>query len=111
MFKPALIAAAAAVALATTAPATIALAQTASAHDHSSHAAARPTIESSIKDLLANPDTAAVVEKHLPGVSQHPARPQFEGMTLAQVAPVSNGAVTAEIIAAIDADLKALPGH
>ena len=52
-----------------------------------------------------------MVEKHLPGVSQHPARPQFEGMTLAQVAPVSNGAVTAEIIAAIDADLKALPGH
>lgn len=72
-------------------------------------AAARPTIASSIKDLLANAQTRAVVEKHLPGVSQHPALPQFQDMTLAQVAPVSGGAVTPAIIAAIDADLKALP--
>lgn len=72
-------------------------------------AAARPTIASPIKDLLANAQTRAVVEKHLPGVSQHPALPQFQDMTLAQVAPVSQGAVTPAIIAAIDADLKALP--
>jgi hypothetical protein len=72
-------------------------------------AAARPTIASSIKDLLANAQTRAVVEKHLPGVSQHPSLPAFQDMTLAQVAPVSGGAVTPEIIAAIDADLKALP--
>ena len=71
--------------------------------------AARPTINSSIKDLLTNDQTRAVVEKHLPGVSQHPARPQFEDMTLAEVAPLSGGAVTPEIIAAIDADLKKLP--
>jgi len=30
-------------------------------------------------------------------------------MTLAQVAPASNGVLTPELIAAIDADLKALP--
>ena len=30
-------------------------------------------------------------------------------MTLAQLAPVSQGRLTPEIIAAIDADLKALP--
>ncbi len=72
-------------------------------------AAARPTIASPIKDLLANPQTLAVMEKHLPGVSEHPALPQFQDMTLAQVAPLSNGAVTPAIIAAIDADLKALP--
>ena len=91
----------------------------AQAQDHAHHAAApapaaapaaaRPTITSSIKDLLANAQTRAVLEKHLPGVSQHPALPQFQDMTLAQVAPVSQGAVTAEMIAAIDADLKALP--
>jgi hypothetical protein len=50
-----------------------------------------------------------VLEKHLPGVSQHPALPQFQDMTLAQVAPVSGGVVTPQVIAAIDADLKALP--
>ena len=94
---------------------TAAVAQTAPAQDHSAHAAAPaaalPTIDSSIKDLLANPTTAAVVEKHLPGVSQHPALPQFQDMTLAQVAPMSGGAVTPAIIEAIDADLKALPAH
>ena len=92
---------------------TAAFAQTAPAQDHSGHAAAPaaalPTIDSPIKDLLANPATAAVVEKHLPGVSQHPALPQFQDMTLGQVAPMSGGAVTPAIITAIDADLKALP--
>ena len=72
-------------------------------------AAARPTIASPIKDLIANAQTRAVLEKHLPGVSQHPALPQFQDITLAQVAPVSGGVVTPAIIAAIDADLKALP--
>jgi hypothetical protein len=72
-------------------------------------AAARPTIASPIKDLIANAQTRAVLEKHLPGVSQHPALPQFQDMTLAQVAPVSGGVVTPQVIAAIDADLKALP--
>lgn len=72
-------------------------------------AAARPTIASSIKDLLANAQTRAVLEKHLPGVSQHPALPQVQDMTLSQVAPLSGGLVTPAIIAAIDADLKALP--
>ena len=94
---------------------TAAFAQTAPAQDHAGHAghaapaAALPTIDSPIKDLLANPATAAVVEKHLPGVSQHPALPQFQDMTLGQVAPMSGGAVTPAIITAIDTDLKALP--
>ena len=69
--------------------ATGASAQTAPAHDHSAHAGhahaapatALPTIESSIKDLLADPATAAVIEKHLPGIGQHPALPQFQDMT------------------------------
>lgn len=71
--------------------------------------AARPTIASPIKALLANAETRAVVEKHLPGIGEHPARPQFENMTLAQVAPLSQGVITPQIIAAIDEDLKKLP--
>lgn len=69
---------------------------------------ADPTIDSPIKDLLADPDTAAILEKHLPGISDHPALPQFEDMTLAEVAPYSGGEVTQAIIDAIDADIKAL---
>ncbi len=69
---------------------------------------ANPTIDSPIKDLLADPDTSAILEKHLPGISDHPARPQFEGMTLAEVMPLSEGVITQDIIDAIDADIKAL---
>lgn len=69
---------------------------------------ANPTVDSPIKDLLADPDTAAILEKHLPGISDHPARPQFEGMTLAEVMPLSEGVITQDIIDAIDADIKAL---
>ncbi len=96
------------------APAAVAQ-QTAPAQDHSNHAnhaapaAARPTIASPIKDLLNNPQTAEVMEKHLPGVGAHPMRPQFEDMTLAQVMPLSQGMITQATIDAIDADLKALP--
>ncbi|MEQ7154343.1 hypothetical protein [Brevundimonas aurifodinae] len=100
----------AAAALAVLAP--TALAQTAPAQDHSNHAApatARPTIASPIKDLLNNAETAAVMEKHLPGVAQHPMRPQFEDMTLAQVMPMSGGMISQATVDAIDADLKALP--
>lgn len=67
-----------------------------------------PTIDSSIKDLLADPATAAILDKHLPGIADHPARPQFEDMTLAEVMPYSEGAITQDIIDAIDADIKAL---
>ncbi len=87
------------------------LAQTAPApahHDAAAHAAA-PTIESPIKDLLAHEATAAVIEKHLPGLSKHPMLEQFQDMTLGQVAPISAGAVTPAIIEAVDADLKSLP--
>jgi hypothetical protein len=69
---------------------------------------ANPTVDSSIKDLLADPDTAVILEKHLPGIGSHPALPQFEGMTLAEVMPLSEGAITQDIIDAIDADIKAL---
>ena len=108
----------AAVALATVASAASAqTAPTTPPADHAAHAnhanhanqPPLPTVNSPIKDLLANPATAAVLEKHLPGVSQHPALPQFKDMTLAEVAPMSGGAVTPATIAAIETDLKALP--
>ncbi|GAW40937.1 hypothetical protein SH203_01339 [Brevundimonas sp. SH203] len=76
---------------------------------HADHHAARPTIDSTIEALVADPATKAVLDKHLPGIDRHPAYAQFKGMTLRQVAPFSQGHITDEKIAAIDADLKALP--
>jgi len=83
-------------------------AQPAPAPAHENHAA-RPTIESSIEALINDPATKAVMDKHLPGLAEHSAYGQFKGMTLRQVAPFSEGKITNAIIAAIDADLKALP--
>ncbi|ALJ09237.1 hypothetical protein JL11_13515 [Brevundimonas sp. DS20] len=77
-------------------------------HAHAEHHA-HPTIDSPIEALVNDPATKAVLEKHLPGMDKHPAYGQFKGMTLRQVAPYSQGAITDEKIAAIDADLKALP--
>ena len=76
---------------------------------HADHHAARPTIDSTIEALVADPATKALLDKHLPGIDRHPAYAQFKGMTLRQVAPFSQGHITDEKIAAIDADLKALP--
>lgn len=73
------------------------------------HHAARPTIDSTIEALVADPATKAVLDKHLPGIDRHPAYAQFKGMTLRQVAPFSQGNITDAKIAAIDADLKAIP--
>ena len=77
-------------------------------HAHAEHHA-HPTIDSPIEALVNDPATKAVLEKHLPGMDKHPAYGQFKGMTLRQVAPYSQGAITDEKIAAFDADLKALP--
>ena len=80
----------------------------AAAPDHAHHDA-RPTIDSTIEALVADPATKAVLDKHLPGLDRHPAYAQFKGMTLRQVAPFSQGHITDAKIAAIDTDLKAIP--
>jgi|GEM_PF-208119 len=80
-------------------------------HEHhaAGHQGAHPTIDSTIEALVADPATKAVLDKHLPGIDRHAAYAQFKGMTLRQVAPFSQGNITDEKIAAIDADLKAIP--
>jgi hypothetical protein len=72
-------------------------------------AAPRVTFASPINDLVANGPARAVMDKHLPGVSQNPALAQVGQMTLTAIAPMSGGAITAETLAAIEADLAALP--
>ena len=66
------------------------------------------TIDNSIEELMANKTTAAIVQKHLPGIDKHPAYGQFKTMSLIALQPWSAGAVTDEIIAAVKADLAAL---
>jgi len=74
-------------------------------------AAAPLTVNSPIKALLANPATKAILDKHLPALAGHPALTQIQDMSLPQVAPMSQGNITDEILAAIDTDIKALAAH
>ncbi|MEY4270943.1 MAG: hypothetical protein RLZZ58_2159 [Pseudomonadota bacterium] len=73
--------------------------------------AAKPaftTAESTIGDLLANPDAAAVVEKHLPGFSSHPSIGMASGFSLKAVQAFAPDQISDAALAAIDADFAAL---
>lgn len=61
-----------------------------------------------IADLVADPASKAVLDRHLPGVTAHPAYEQIKSMSLRQVQPMSGGQISDEAVARIDADLKAL---
>jgi len=67
--------------------------------------------KSTIRDLIANPDAKAILEKHLPGASRHPDLPQALYMSLREVMyypEAASAGVTKEKLEAIDADLQVL---
>lgn len=71
--------------------------------------AALTTAGTPIEDLIADPAARAIVEKHLPSLTGHPAYAQFKAMTLKAIMPFSGGVVTEEALTAIDEELAALP--
>jgi hypothetical protein len=83
------------------------------AQDKPAPAAAEPakpapsTISTPIGELLDNPATKAVVEKHLPGFSAHPQIDMARGISLKAVQGFAPQ-ITDEILAKIDADFAAL---
>ena len=64
-----------------------------------------------IADLVADPASKAVIDKELPGVTQHPAYDQFKGMTLRQLQPMAGGMLTEEKLAAIQKGLESAPAQ
>jgi hypothetical protein len=66
------------------------------------------TIDSAIGDIANTPEGKAVIDKHLPNLLGHPSYEQFKSLSLKQVQPYSNGAITDEQIAAIEAELKSI---
>ncbi|CAN5900931.1 hypothetical protein BH11PSE1_BH11PSE1_28160 [soil metagenome] len=62
-----------------------------------------------IESLVANPAAKAVLDKDIPGLTTHEAYDQFKSMTLTQVAPMSQGAMTDEMLKTVQADLDKLP--
>src|SRR5258708_3672685 len=67
-------------------------------------AAGPPSVDkSTIGALWANPTSKAVLEKDVPGIEQY--MDQIKDMTLAQVAPMSQGAIDDAKLKQIQADL------
>ena len=65
-------------------------------------------INSTIGQLLDNPDTKAVIDKCIPGFSTNPQVSLARGMTLAQIQPLSSGAITNDMVACVADGLLAI---
>jgi len=100
------------VAIALIAVATPALAQTTPAPAPAPTAAApaaKFTLDTPIETLVADPAAKAVLDKDMGGdVTKHPAYAQFKSMSLNQVAPMSGGAVSDDMLKKIAADLAGI---
>jgi hypothetical protein len=66
------------------------------------------TIDAAIADIANSPEGKAVLDRHLPNLLSHPSYEQFKSLSLKQVQPYSNGGITDDQLAAIDAELKTL---
>jgi alpha-L-rhamnosidase len=70
---------------------------------------ARYSTRTTIGELMRNPQTRAVLEKHLPGISKDPRVDQALGMSLREAAPYEPAILTEELLKNIDEDLRAIP--
>jgi hypothetical protein len=70
--------------------------------------AAALNLDTPIEVLVADPRSKAVLDKYLPGVDQHPAFGQFKTLSLRAVAPFTQGLISDELLAKIEADLAAI---
>ena len=71
-------------------------------------APARFTIDTPIEDLMADPRSRVIMDKHFPNLRQNSHYFMIEGMSVRQLAPNSNGKLTPEVLAKIDAELRAI---
>lgn len=61
-----------------------------------------------LEAVVANPAAKAALDKTLPNLAKHAAFDQFKAMSLRQLQPYAQGAISDEAVAKVDADLKAL---
>ena len=71
-------------------------------------AVAKLSADTPIETVVANPAGKAVLDAQLPSLTSHPMYEAFKAMSLRQLQPMSNGAITAEAVDKVDAALKAL---
>jgi hypothetical protein len=68
------------------------------------------TTRSLVKDILANPAARAVVERHLPGATNHPQLYEAMYMTLGEVASYPESGLNQQKLQLILADLAQIEG-
>lgn len=71
-------------------------------------ATAKFTLDTPIETLMADPAAKAVVTTNLPDLPSHPMYDSFKGMSLNQLAPMSGGKLTGELLAKVGAQLAAV---
>jgi hypothetical protein len=71
-------------------------------------APAKFTLDTPIETIAADPKGKAVLDTDLQNITSHPMYDQFKQMSLAQVQPMSQGALTDAAMAKVKADLAAI---
>jgi hypothetical protein len=66
-------------------------------------------IYSTIREIMANEQAKAVIEKHIPGASTHPQLPMALSMSLGEVAGYAESGLTPQKLSELLADLAKLP--
>jgi hypothetical protein len=66
------------------------------------------TLDTPIKDLVADPQAKAVLDKDLPGLSSDENLAKFEDKSLRQFQPMTGGQLTDDLLAKTGADLAAI---
>ena len=69
------------------------------------------TLDTPIKDLIADPAAKAVLDKDLPGMSSDENLPKFEDKSLRAMKPLSGGQLTDDLLKQVAADLAAISGE
>ena len=67
------------------------------------------TVDDTMKKLLGAPEAVAVLERFFPKILKNPALQMTAAMPLRQVAGFAPSGLTADSLAEIDAQLRALP--
>lgn len=69
---------------------------------------AKFTLDTPIETIAADPKGKAVLDTDLQNITAHPMYDQFKQMSLAQVQPMSQGALTDAALAKVKVDLEAI---
>ena len=66
------------------------------------------SVDSALGDLLANAQARAILDRHVPGLTSYPQLSMGKGFPLRTVAGYAPDVLTPEVLAALDADLRAI---